>query len=38
MTLIKIDGKKFMRHRRLTNAQRKENVKKKIAEFLASRK
>jgi large subunit ribosomal protein L5e len=32
------DGKKFMRHRRLTNAQRKENVKKKIAEFLASRK
>jgi len=36
--IVAPDGKKFVRNKRLTNAQRKENVKKKIAEFLKNRK
>jgi large subunit ribosomal protein L5e len=36
--IVAPDGKKFIRNKRLTNAQRKENVRNKIAEFLKNRK
>lgn len=36
--IVAPDGKKFVRNKRITNAQRKENVRNKIAEFLKSRK